>query len=176
MSWLRPPPGITSPIQGSSTSFVVAAHHLFVTSLEDAHSMRQVGLTHISENWYFAWYFAIGGEQLGRSLGRNPLRTQRRARRNKGHVQRLQWAGQPVSSDARELANERPSPQRSFFVGRESEVRQLQSAFEAAATGGDGALVLLVGEPGIGKTALCHQVARFVVGAGGRTLFGHCYE
>jgi predicted ATPase len=36
--------------------------------------------------------------------------------------------------------------------------------------------MLLVGEPGIGKTALCDQLARFVAASGGRTLVGHCYE
>jgi DNA-binding CsgD family transcriptional regulator len=60
-------------------------------------------------------------------------------------------------------------------VGRESELRQLQSAFETAAQG-DGALLMLVGEPGIGKTALSDQLCRFVSVAGGRSLVGHCYE
>jgi DNA-binding CsgD family transcriptional regulator len=65
--------------------------------------------------------------------------------------------------------------QRQPFVGRESELRQLRAAFEAAATG-DGRLILLVGEPGIGKTALSDQLCRFVATAGGRALVGHCYE
>jgi len=43
---------------------------------------------------------------------------------------------------------------RRTFVGREHEVRQLQQAFDAAMSG-NGALVMVVGEPGIGKTALC---------------------
>jgi hypothetical protein len=65
--------------------------------------------------------------------------------------------------------------QRQPFVGRERELRQLQSAFGAAAKG-DGALILLVGEPGIGKTALSDQLCRFVSGSGGLPLVGHCYE
>jgi Cdc6-like AAA superfamily ATPase len=67
-------------------------------------------------------------------------------------------------------ASDRPS-QRQPFVGRESELRQLESAFEMAAQG-DGALILLVGEPGIGKTALSDQLCRFVSTAGGRSLVG----
>jgi predicted ATPase len=35
---------------------------------------------------------------------------------------------------------------------------------------------LLQGEPGIGKTALCEQLATYVTLRGGRTLVGHCYE
>src|SRR5262249_55298567 len=58
---------------------------------------------------------------------------------------------------------------------RDSEIRQLQSTFEAAANGEPG-LIMLVGEPGIGKTALCDQLRRFVSEAGGRSLVGHCYE
>ena len=41
---------------------------------------------------------------------------------------------------------------------------------------GHGALVMLVGEPGIGKTALCEQLCKFVSASGGRPLVGHCYE
>jgi predicted ATPase len=61
------------------------------------------------------------------------------------------------------------------FVGRQAELHQLKVAFQAAATG-QGALMLLVGEPGIGKTALCDQLGRFVVESGGLPLVGHCYE
>jgi predicted ATPase len=35
---------------------------------------------------------------------------------------------------------------------------------------------MVVGEPGIGKTALCEQLATYVSIRGGRTLVGHCYE
>jgi hypothetical protein len=61
------------------------------------------------------------------------------------------------------------------FVGRESELRQLRAAFEAVAGSGDGRLVMLVGEPGIGKTALCKQLSSFVSTRNGRVLVGHCY-
>ena len=61
------------------------------------------------------------------------------------------------------------------FVGREQELRQLQSAFDSAVSG-QGSLAMVVGEPGIGKTALCEQLATYVTLRGGRTLVGHCYE
>jgi adenylate cyclase len=60
-------------------------------------------------------------------------------------------------------------------VGREPELKQLQSAFDAAISG-QGALMMVTGEPGIGKTALCEQLATYVTLRGGRTLVGHCYE
>ncbi len=64
---------------------------------------------------------------------------------------------------------------RRTFVGREAELRQLQGAFDAALSG-EGALLMVVGEPGIGKTALCEQLATHVGMRGGKTLVGHCYE
>jgi len=64
---------------------------------------------------------------------------------------------------------------RRVFVGREAELRQLQSCFDAA-TSGQGSLTMVVGEPGIGKTALCEQLATYVGLRGGQVLVGHCYE
>jgi DNA-binding CsgD family transcriptional regulator len=62
-----------------------------------------------------------------------------------------------------------------IFVGRETELGQLQGAFDGARVG-QGALAMVVGEPGMGKTALCEQVAAYVAAQRGRTLIGHCYE
>ncbi|MHB8574028.1 MAG: protein kinase domain-containing protein [Dehalococcoidia bacterium] len=64
---------------------------------------------------------------------------------------------------------------RRTFVGREAELRQLEAAFDAA-SGGQGGLVLVMGEPGIGKTTLTEQLATYASLRGGRTLVGHCYE
>src|SRR5207302_3614884 len=64
---------------------------------------------------------------------------------------------------------------RRTFVGREAELRQIQAAFDAALSG-QGGLVMVVGEPGIGKTALCEQVQTYVALRGGKALAGHCYE
>jgi serine/threonine protein kinase/tetratricopeptide (TPR) repeat protein len=64
---------------------------------------------------------------------------------------------------------------RRVFVGREAELKQLQSTFDSAMSG-RGSLTMVVGEPGIGKTSLCEQLATYVTLRGGRTLVGHCYE
>jgi tetratricopeptide (TPR) repeat protein len=81
--------------------------------------------------------------------------------------------GKVSSKEAAALA-ENPLYRR-VFVGREAELRQLQSAFDAA-TSGQGSLTMVVGEPGIGKTALCEQLATYVSLRNGRALVGHCYE
>src|SRR5687767_11245926 len=64
-----------------------------------------------------------------------------------------------------------PSP----FVGREPELAQLHDAF-AAAVAGQGGLVVVAGEPGIGKTTLCARLAAHAAASGGQALTGHCYE
>src|SRR5579864_7353716 len=72
-------------------------------------------------------------------------------------------------------AGPRPLQPHASFVGRQAELEHLKAAFQEAAAG-QGALIMLVGEPGIGKTTLCEQLCRFVSGTGGRPLVGHCYE
>jgi DNA-binding CsgD family transcriptional regulator len=59
-------------------------------------------------------------------------------------------------------------------VGRGRELEHLKTALESA-RGGRGSMVMLVGEPGIGKTALCEQLSTFVEQRGGLSLVGHCY-
>ena len=61
------------------------------------------------------------------------------------------------------------------FVGRERELGELRAAFDDAVNG-NGRLVMVVGEPGIGKTALCKELARYAQEQGGTTLVGHCYD
>jgi tetratricopeptide (TPR) repeat protein len=79
-----------------------------------------------------------------------------------------------IKEPSREVPAENPLYRR-VFVGREPELKQLKSAFDGAISG-QGALMMVTGEPGIGKTALCEQLSTYVTLRGGRTLVGHCYE
>jgi len=79
-----------------------------------------------------------------------------------------------IAEPSREAPAENPL-YRTVFVGREPELKQLQAAFDGAISG-QGALMMVMGEPGIGKTALCEQLSTYVILRGGRTLVGHCYE
>ena len=59
------------------------------------------------------------------------------------------------------------------FVDRVADIQELQQAWRRA-VGGKRQVVLLAGEPGMGKTTLVERLAREVVGAGGRVLWGTC--
>jgi DNA-binding CsgD family transcriptional regulator len=59
------------------------------------------------------------------------------------------------------------------FVGRERELDRLRSAFHSAEVG-RGAVLLVAGEPGAGKSALCRQFAAWVVARGSLSLTGQC--
>ena len=61
------------------------------------------------------------------------------------------------------------------FVGRERELGQIGAALEGAAAG-RGQLVLLAGEPGIGKTSLADHATALAAGRGFTVLWGRCWE
>ena len=61
------------------------------------------------------------------------------------------------------------------FIGRRAELAAMQRRLELSAAG-QGGLVLLAGEPGIGKTRLAEELARDADGRGHAVAWGHCYE
>ncbi len=64
---------------------------------------------------------------------------------------------------------------RTPFVGREAERTELRGFLDRLA-GGRGALVMIGGEPGVGKTRLAEELAAEARQRGLLTLTGHCYE
>jgi len=61
----------------------------------------------------------------------------------------------------------------SRFVGREGETAQAARALEAAA-GGRGQVVAVVGEPGVGKSRVCHELVRRASAQGQRVIAAAC--
>lgn len=67
-----------------------------------------------------------------------------------------------------------PVPE-AVFVGRQREMASLHAALEEALAG-RGQLVMLTGEPGIGKTRTAQELATHADGLGAQVLWGRCYE
>ena len=61
------------------------------------------------------------------------------------------------------------------FVGRESELRTIRAAIDRALTG-HGSVVMLAGDPGVGKSRLAMEMAEYASRIGFRCSVGHCYE
>jgi hypothetical protein len=61
------------------------------------------------------------------------------------------------------------------FVGRDSELGEARGVLEDA-LGGQGRLLLLSGDPGIGKTRTAEQLATYARVRGARVYWGRCYE
>jgi len=62
-----------------------------------------------------------------------------------------------------------------IFVGREMEINELRTALHEVAAG-HGRLLMLVGEPGSGKTRLAEQLATYARLCEAQVLTGRCYE
>ena len=61
------------------------------------------------------------------------------------------------------------------FVGRRHEVEALRAALDAASAG-TGHMVLLAGEPGIGKTRTALQLTSHAANHGAKVVWGRCHE
>jgi DNA-binding winged helix-turn-helix (wHTH) protein len=68
-----------------------------------------------------------------------------------------------------------PTAVSATFVGREREMASLQGALDDAVAG-RGRLVLLVGDPGIGKTRTAEELATAAQRGGARVLVGRCHD
>jgi hypothetical protein len=62
-----------------------------------------------------------------------------------------------------------------LFIGRTEEIAALRSAIDAA-LGGQAALVMITGEPGIGKTRLAEEAGAYVRLRGAQVWVGGCYK
>ena len=60
-------------------------------------------------------------------------------------------------------------------MGRQREMRELKAALEDAFLG-EGRLVMLVGEPGIGKTRTAQELSSYAETLNAQVLWGRCYE
>ena len=66
-------------------------------------------------------------------------------------------------------------PAQGTFVGRQQEMGKLKTVLEDVLSG-QGQLLMLMGEPGIGKTRTAQELAAYAERSGARVLWGWCYE
>ncbi|MFQ6030078.1 MAG: AAA family ATPase [Dehalococcoidia bacterium] len=81
----------------------------------------------------------------------------------------LAVATQPPSASPSPVATS------SGFVGRQEEMRELRSTLDDVLAG-RGRLVMLAGEPGIGKTRTAEELTDHAATQGFQVLWGRCYE
>jgi class 3 adenylate cyclase/tetratricopeptide (TPR) repeat protein len=86
----------------------------------------------------------------------------------------IAWAPPSTSAERLPLPPSLASPGR-IFVGRDAEVERLTQRWKEAQAG-EARLVLVGGEPGIGKTRLAAELAHRLYGDGGLVLAGRCDE
>jgi eukaryotic-like serine/threonine-protein kinase len=90
-------------------------------------------------------------------------------------VREIATAAAPIAELAMEPANPLDRLAAGVFVGRVREVDALRSALDDVLAG-SGRLVLLVGEPGIGKTRTAEELTTYARLRNAEVLTGRCYE
>ena len=81
----------------------------------------------------------------------------------------------PAAAAREEAANPLDRLAGGVFVGREREMDDLRAGLDDALSG-RGRLVLLMGEPGIGKTRMADELTTYARLRGAQVLVGRCYE
>ena len=61
------------------------------------------------------------------------------------------------------------------FVGRKREMSVLRAALSSASSG-QPQIVMLAGEPGIGKTSTAREFTEYSISHGAEVIWGRCYE
>ena len=110
-----------------------------------------------------------------RLLAKNPDERPQSAAAARRELERIATGAE--ETDEAEVDGENPLDRLAggVFVGRERELADLKDGLEEA-LGGRGRLVLLVGEPGIGKTRTAEELATYARVRGAKVHWGHSHE
>ncbi len=139
---------------------------------------QQVNVMPVAPRWHNSALPATLDAIIMRLLAKDP------SERYASAAQVIEALGHVTSEDAAE-AVEREAPTtrtallerivRGKLVGRAAEVRELHEHLDRVLSG-EGRLVLLSGEPGIGKTRLAEELSVYAHLRGAWVLRGYCYE
>ena len=105
-------------------------------------------------------------ERLRGALGIPP------SRETRALLDELRRTATPPTAPPRALARAHATE----FVGRRAELERLRASWAGVQMHRDRRLVLLAGEPGIGKTRLAHEFAAEALAGGATVLLGRCSE
>ncbi len=97
------------------------------------------------------------------------------AARVRERLEEIRRAPEPPVTDATRARSGSGRFARGAFVGRVAELERLRAGVDGA-LGGHGSLMLLVGEPGIGKTRLTEELAVYARLRDFQALRGNCHE
>ena len=112
---------------------------------------------------------AILERELGEKPGKEMEELRQQILRERLELRKVHKTGDTVFESF-----ERTSAHSLPFVGRERELAVLKAAYEGAHTG-QGRLVLIAGEAGIGKTRLIEEATTRAHAGGARVIWGRCY-
>ena len=116
---------------------------------------------------------------LERELGTRPSREMEEARMVLGKgttAAAVPPMPAPIVAAAMPASMAQASPRSPPLVGRRRECEVLQQMLAVAASGKGRAVVLVAGEPGIGKSRLLDELVAMTMSAGGRVLSGRAFE
>jgi len=178
-----------SVVEGRCAALLaVGAHEVAVAELEafmQANPLREYGCELLSLALYRSGRQAdalaalrTNQKRLAEQLGIDPRPAlQNLEREILNHAPELEWRPVAPAAPAPPLPRTPAAPavlapEPAVFVGRDPELRQLSEALAAAAAG-YGRVVLVSGEPAVGKTSLLRRFAEL---AGAPVLWGACPE
>jgi len=119
--------------------------------------------------------YQAGRRALVEELGIDPGRALQELERDILRQEpRLDWTP-PREQPAAPAPPQQAPVSAGIFVGRERELEQCHEALDRALSGAGG-LVLISGEPGIGKSRLADELTGRAVGLGATALVGRCWE
>src|SRR5262245_7531963 len=96
-------------------------------------------------------------------------------RKNRAEASFCDACGAPLRGPVDDIGRPQVAGGGEVFVGRERELAALGTALDQALDGA-GRIVMLSGEPGIGKTRTAQVLARYAEHRDVRVLWGRCYE
>jgi class 3 adenylate cyclase len=172
------PPGATSDLYalGATLYEMVTGRPPFLG--DDAVSIisQHIHTPPVAPSWHNPAVPARLEELILQLLEKDP---ERRPRDAAGVLERLGHALSASAEGERPAEVEHLNPldrlASGVFVGRDEALERLRAGVDQALSG-HGSVLLLVGEPGIGKTRTSEELVTYARMRGAQALWGHCYE